>query len=535
MYSKIIKTSGLIALYLILLNVNSSAQKQLYQTNYNYKLYNPESVNHFLSSYCELIAERKDYFTYVLPPAKFLHKESLNKPESSTITVVYNGFSAEAQTAFQFAIDILETEITSPVTINIVANWTALGDGILGSAGANYFVGNFPNAPITNTFYPAALANKLAGSDLYPANHDIIANFSSAFSNWYFGTDGNTPSEYYDFVSVVMHEIIHGLGFAGSMTVTGNQGSWGIGTPKLPIVYDHFTVNGNDQQLINTTLFNNPSTALGNQLKSDNLFFNGAGSIFANGGTKPKLFAPSTWQQGSSYSHWNETTYLAGNINSLMTPAIGSAEAIHHPGFITRGLLQDIGWTIDQPLPVELSSFTVNILGNYIQLLWSTETEKNNYGFEVQRKIENSDWIAIGFINGYGNSNSPKEYSFKDNRLIGGSKFQYRLKQIDNDGQFEYSDVVEAELVPTEFALYQNYPNPFNPSTTIRYQLPKESKVVIKIYNVLGSEVMELLNEQKEAGIYEVEFNAETLSSGTYVYKIASDNFVQTKKMILLK
>ena len=100
-----------------------------------------------------------------------------------------------------------------------------------------------------------------------------------------------------------------------------------------------------------------------------------------------------------------------------------------------------------------------------------------------------------------------KNIHYTDKNLIGGSKFQYRLKQIDNDGQFEYSDVVEVELVPTEYALYQNYPNPFNPTTKIRYQLPKESKVVIKIYNILGSEVMELLNEQKEAGVYEVEFN----------------------------
>ena len=99
----------------------------------------------------------------------------------------------------------------------------------------------------------------------------------------------------------------------------------------------------------------------------------------------------------------------------------------------------------------------------------------------------------------------------------------------------EFSDIVEVELVPNEYALYQNYPNPFNPTTKIRYQLPNESKVVIKIYDMLGSEVMGLLNEQKEAGTYEVEFNSDNLSSGTYIYKISADNFVQTKKMILLK
>jgi hypothetical protein len=188
----------------------------------------------------------------------------------------------------------------------------------------------------------------------------------------------------------------------------------------------------------------------------------------------------------------------------------------------------------DIPLPVELVSFSAAYKNSGIVLNWKTATEINNYGFEIERKVSKT-WEKISFINGEGNSNSPKEYSYVDINPIGGSKFQYRLKQIDNDGQFEYSDIVEVEFVPNKFELYQNYPNPFNPSTKIRYQLPTESKVVIKIYNILGSEVMELVNEQKAAGIYEVQFNAESLASGTYIYKISADNFVQTKKMILLK
>ena len=188
------------------------------------------------------------------------------------------------------------------------------------------------------------------------------------------------------------------------------------------------------------------------------------------------------------------------------------------------------------PLPVELSSFAAKMYDrDKVKLNWSTQTEVNNYGFDVERQANNGQWEKVGFVNGNGNSNSPKEYSYIDKNLIGGSKFLYRLKQIDNDGQFEYSDIVEVGFVPSKFELDQNYPNPFNPSTKIRYQLPTESKVVIKIYNILGSEVMVLVNEQKEAGSYEAEFNASNLSSGTYIYKINADNFVQTKKMILLK
>jgi peptidoglycan/xylan/chitin deacetylase (PgdA/CDA1 family) len=187
------------------------------------------------------------------------------------------------------------------------------------------------------------------------------------------------------------------------------------------------------------------------------------------------------------------------------------------------------------PLPVELTSFAAVVSKMNVILTWKTATEVNNYGFNVERRVDNNNWEEIGFVNGNGNSNSPKDYSFLDKNLIGGSKIQYRLKQIDNDGQFEHSNVVEVNVVPDEYVLYQNYPNPFNPSTTIRYQIPTESKVVIKIYNILGSEVMELLNERKEAGVYEVEFKAENLPSGTYIYRIIADNFVETKKMILLK
>ena len=188
----------------------------------------------------------------------------------------------------------------------------------------------------------------------------------------------------------------------------------------------------------------------------------------------------------------------------------------------------------DDPLPVELSSFTATAKTDQIMLKWETKTETNNYGFDVERKT-NETWKKIGFVEGNGNSSSPKQYSFTDNKLIEATNFQYRLKQMDNDGKYEYSAVVEVKVVPTEYALHQNYPNPFNPTTTIRYQLPKESKVVIKIYNILGSEVMELLNENKEPGIYEVEFNASNLSSGTYIYKISADNFISVKKMLLVK
>jgi photosystem II stability/assembly factor-like uncharacterized protein len=193
-------------------------------------------------------------------------------------------------------------------------------------------------------------------------------------------------------------------------------------------------------------------------------------------------------------------------------------------------------------VPVELVSFTVYIKNNTVHLNWETATEVNNFGFEILRQAQDDRWDLLGFIAGNGNSISPKSYSFTDSPL-GGSKFKYRLKQVDNDGKYEYSNEIEVEIVPSEFALYQNYPNPFNPTTKIRYQLPKESKVVIKIYDILGTEIITLLNEKKDPGVYEVELNAQSLSSGMYIYSIiagepstgSEQGFVENKKMILQK
>jgi len=187
----------------------------------------------------------------------------------------------------------------------------------------------------------------------------------------------------------------------------------------------------------------------------------------------------------------------------------------------------------DPPLPIELSSFTAVQNNGLINLYWQTKTEVNNFGFDIERSADKKNWNKIGFVNGSGNSNSPKDYSFTDQSLSGTS-FYYRLKQIDNDGKYEYSNIIEVDITPTKFELSQNYPNPFNPATKIKYVLPEESNVVIKIFNILGTEVLTLINEKKQAGIYEAEFNAHSLPSGTYIYRITAGSYVAAKKMILL-
>jgi hypothetical protein len=196
----------------------------------------------------------------------------------------------------------------------------------------------------------------------------------------------------------------------------------------------------------------------------------------------------------------------------------------------------NIGSTLNAPTPVELSSFTVRLKKNAIILEWKTETEVNNYGFNIERFTDNPDWQTIGFIQGHGNSNSPNLYNFSDYDIGQSGSYHYRLKQIDNDGTFEYSDVVNIEVnVPGFFLLSQNYPNPFNPETKIDFTIPERQLVVLRIYNSLGQLVSELINEQLETGTHSVKFDASDLSGGVYFYSIIASGKVLSKKMTLLK
>jgi len=195
-------------------------------------------------------------------------------------------------------------------------------------------------------------------------------------------------------------------------------------------------------------------------------------------------------------------------------------------------------------IPVELNSFTSNVVDGKVHLNWQTSSELNNRGFEIQRSLTPipsqsegalGNWRTIGFVNGKGTTTESTDYIFIDEPLESGL-YTYRLKQIDYNGDFKYSDEVDVNFIfADDFRLSQNYPNPFNPTTTIEYQIPKSSFVTIKVYDALGKEVVTLINEEKPAGVHEVEFEPKDLTSGLYLYKISVGGFEQTGKMLLLK
>lgn len=225
---------------------------------------------------------------------------------------------------------------------------------------------------------------------------------------------------------------------------------------------------------------------------------------------------------------WTKSKPVTGNTLYSFTVVGDNMWLSGTQGTIIKGY-------VDPAIPVEMVSFNASVSGNSVNLTWKTATEINNKGFDVERKYDGETWNKIAFVAGKGTTTETMVYSYSDNNLKKGN-ISYRLKQIDFDGSFEYSNIVELEVgAPDKFELAQNYPNPFNPVTLIKYSLAAKSKVELKIYNILGKEVAKLVNEIQDAGSYEVRFNAANLSSGVYFYELNAGSFNSKKKMVLLK
>jgi hypothetical protein len=224
-----------------------------------------------------------------------------------------------------------------------------------------------------------------------------------------------------------------------------------------------------------------------------------------------------------------DTMYLVFGINCSGTGSIGGS------GSQTIWYADSIQLVPVSALPVELTSFTAATAAKSVNLQWATATEVNNYGFDVERRaVGSSSWSRIAFVAGNGTSNVAHSYNYSDNAVVAGS-YAYRLKQIDNDGTFKYSQESEVTLVPQAAALGQNYPNPFNPTTTIEFSLPSQSNVRLVVVNILGQEVKELTCGSFAAGSHKVVFDATKMASGMYFYRLETNGFSDVKKLVLLK
>lgn len=281
--------------------------------------------------------------------------------------------------AMEHTASLWEQHLNSPVQIKVNVLLFPVGGAFLGFTFPNGRR-NFAGAPLADTWYPTCLANAMTGTELNPGESDMDIVMAGDV-NWYYGTDGNPGSQQYDFVSVLLHEIGHGLGFVSLSDSYGGEGSFGLidfsqfepFVPTFPIptmdgtpgAYDRLLVTGNDQILTDTSLFPNPSPMLHATFTGNNVFFSGEESIIANDGQKARIFAPPVFAFGTSISHLDEGSFPNATGNSLMTPYINKGEVEHHPGAITLGVLRDIGWNISTSAAEAqvASAFSARVLG----------------------------------------------------------------------------------------------------------------------------------------------------------------------------
>ncbi len=275
---------------------------------------------------------------------------------------------------------------------------------------------------------------------------------------------------------------------------------------------------------------------------------------------------PGTFTEGMSFTYTGDNSWIdhitniapAEMIFNNVSPAYGCAVAYDAATYKTIGTSFEFGGLSDgnarstkdelmakiidffglNPIPVELTSFDADVDENGITLKWETATEANNLGFDIERSTNNIRFAKIGTVKGKGTTTEAQQYSFKDADITTGKgKAYYRLKQVDFDGTSSYSEVITVDysIIPVEFSLSQNYPNPFNPTTTIKFGVPKEVKVVLKVYDILGKEVATIVNQKMEPGYYKYEWTGTALSSGVYFYRLDAGSFVKIKKMVLIK
>ncbi|MCY7355941.1 MAG: zinc-dependent metalloprotease, partial [Rudanella sp.] len=313
-------------------------------------------------------------------------------PQTSTFVVTYNGFPNNARAAFQFAVDIWSSIIKSPIPINLRANWINLGSPsrsrvTLGSASPGDYYRLYGPTQKADAFYAIALAEKIGRKNLNGTSSDINANFNNQV-DWYLGIDGKPGPTQLDFVTVVLHEIGHGLGFVSGRSVGNNN----TASVLPPLIFDAFVENATGQKTINAALFPDNSAALYNQYVGDNLFFNGP-VLQRKTGQKARLYAPSTFQAGSSTSHLDERTYPDGNRKELMTPEASNGVAVFNPGPLTLAMFEDMEWkttsmihdnrlrdsedVIDRVLSVNITSDTT-LVPNSVQLFIGRGTSVTN-------------------------------------------------------------------------------------------------------------------------------------------------------------
>ena len=337
---------------------------------------------------------KQNSFTTILPSDFVTANARL--AATSNIEVTYIDFPASAKTAFEAAIKIWENYLVSSQIIRVKATWlSSLGGSVLAETGATRIYktsAGVPNLPYANVWYPAPLAEALSGKDLNAGDFEMTVSLNANI-NWYFGLDAKPQAGKYDMVTVMLHEIAHGLGFSSSMSVLTNGIQGQYGQSGSAYVFDVFVQDSRKINLTNTGVYGNPSQDLKTSMTSNVLFFGLKNPKFA--AILPRLYAPSPYKSGSSFSHFDESTYTAGSPNSLMSPSVRAAEVNQNPGELLLNCLNEMGWQINglngfvvtdtESIPEQIFDVKVfpNPTNDFINIAFPLQNQPRNIKFEL--------------------------------------------------------------------------------------------------------------------------------------------------------
>lgn len=432
---------------------------------------------------------------------------------SLTINVSYTGFPSEAREAFEYAVSLWEQYLSSPVTVQVDATFEPLEEDVLGSAGPR-LTANFGPTAAGDTWYPTAIADAVSGRNVDSGNADIVASFNSEFERWYFGLDGRPPSGQYDFVTVVLHELGHGLGFTGSFDVEDDDdevdecatddvgaGCWGIrsttGRQRYPMIYDRFVEDIQEVSLLNTSIYPNPSQQLGAVLQSGQVFFDGASVRMVHGDVPVDLYAPETFERGSSFSHLDERQFPPGDPNSLMTPFLAAAEAIHNPGPVACAVLQDLGWPMgDGCLSLffdGIASATVEVRGDGAVVSFEVAPGAgiDSVIIEVGRTGEDSEPVAVVDVDA--GAQDVQQFEVELPGLDPGQYIVYlRIVSVDQVVLPGPNLTVAIPLVD-RYQVGHPYPNPVRDLVRFTLMVREEQPVTVEVYDAQGRRTATLL------------------------------------------